>query len=290
MSITKKEKLILNLLCKQFYTPKQISQRLKISIHTVRSHIRNLKIKGHLINESLMIADQGSSSKQVLEAMPENAIRLHAQQWHIILLKTSNKYRNILKKSNRIDLDNNTILLYEKTIEIFSKSFFIGATANDALANSLDYWKAFFAKIQYQTGTFFLKEGCTNIKLVQSHYSRINDDLAKSCNKNHDKIKVKGKDGKVWFTIDNSFNLNEAETVHPETAKQDMQEVVSPYMDDLKSYPFMTPSDQARLIYQIASSTLVNTKHIEVILKLMAPLQDSDISPEKNHKLPEYIG
>ena len=44
--------------------------------------------------------------------------------------------------------------------------------------------------------------------------------LAIQCNKKGEKLRVTNEDG-LWFTIDNSFNLEEAETLHPKTALLD---------------------------------------------------------------------
>ena len=48
------------------------------------------------------------------------------------------------------------------------------------------------------------------------------------------------EDHKLWFTIDNSLNLHEAETQHPKTAKHDMQEVVRPFFNDMRDHYLAT--------------------------------------------------
>ena len=98
------------------------------------------------------------------------------------------------------------------------------------------------------------------------------NELAKDCNLNKDYIRVYTReDGKLWFMIDNSFNLNEAETVHPETAKADMENIIQPYFNDLRENKHLLPSqinkavlDTQKQVYEIANG-------LNALIKLSTP-------------------
>lgn len=72
-------------------------------------------------------------------------------------------------------------------------------------------------------------------KVSRQHYANINNSLAMQYNKNGRKLNIYNKGG-LWFIIDNSFNLNEAETIDPNTADKDMDKVVMPFFNDLKDH------------------------------------------------------
>lgn len=71
--------------------------------------------------------------------------------------------------------------------------------------------------------------------VARQHYAKINDFFAEYMNKKGEKLSVRNGGG-LWFIIDNSFNLNEAETVHKDTASRDMDEIISPFLNDLKAH------------------------------------------------------
>jgi hypothetical protein len=67
--------------------------------------------------------------------------------------------------------------------------------------------------------TLKLLESTLHIKIKQfnftpnrEHFSMIKNALAEQCNKNNEKINVFNEKG-LWLSIDNSFNLNELETL-----------------------------------------------------------------------------
>ncbi|MEK6883269.1 MAG: hypothetical protein AABY22_26820, partial [Nanoarchaeota archaeon] len=71
-------------------------------------------------------------------------------------------------------------------------------------------------------------------KVARQHYGLIKNALAIQYDKEHKKLYISNPKGQ-WFVIDNSYNLHEAETLSPETANKDMDNVVKPLFDDLDS-------------------------------------------------------
>lgn len=62
-------------------------------------------------------------------------------------------------------------------------------------------------------------------KVARQHYSLVKNALAKDYLKNKVKLKVSNPDGSLWFIIDNSYHLEEAEACHAEDARDDTKKV-----------------------------------------------------------------
>lgn len=74
-----------------------------------------------------------------------------------------------------------------------------------------------------------------NIEISKQHYGKIHDDLAKLCNKTKDKLFVYDEYGELWLMVDNSLNLNEAETQGLKAVER-MDNVFKPFVNDIRSY------------------------------------------------------
>lgn len=284
--LTKKQSEVLHLLSDEFKTIKEISLSRKTSRQAVHKIVKKLKEKG-LINRDFKKVDKSGGTldpfiKQNPNSDPliSHGIRLHGQEFNIRILERTSEYENIRKKGNKISFDHNTIKLYKDTLEVYSNKSFIGETPSDAYKKGLDYWKSFFIKLENQFKILIVKDRVHNIKEVKSHYSETNNELAKDCNKNREKIRIKAdEDNKTWFVIDNSFNLHEAETIHPETSKNDMERVIQPFFKDLRQGDYYLSSEVKTILNQ-----LVNTQ-IQQTLKLNKSIELVNKSIELENKL-----
>ncbi|HDS45305.1 MAG TPA: ArsR family transcriptional regulator [Methanomicrobia archaeon] len=75
-------------------------------------------------------------------------------------------------------------------------------------------------------------------KVSKQHYALVKNALAEQYDAEGKKLQVRTTKG-LWFVIDNSFNLHEAETVHAETADLDNLKVQD-FFNSLKEYPITT--------------------------------------------------
>lgn len=230
--LTKTEKKILLLTTEGFLTPKRIAIRRQTSVRAVQLILKKLQEKGAitLAKKSLRF------SRPTLDNYDKkHHIRLHGQEYVLKIVWKGKKYLKLLESCNQIQLDENTIRLFEDSIIIHITHSFYSATAYKATAKSIKYLDTLLAKLEHQLGVILTKNKYQNIKIVAHHYSEIKNELAKKCNVDKEKIRIYAEeDGKVWFEIDNSLNLNEAETKHPNTAEADMQEAVQPFFNDLR--------------------------------------------------------
>jgi len=264
-SLTNAEQEVLTLLTQEFLTPKKIATRRRCTKQAISKIIKKLRKKG-LINQFSEEVDKSRPTCQPLNSygyqnIPsfpvEHQIRLHGQEFNIKILYKDQRYKKILEKSNTINIDGNTIRLYRNSIEIYSGQSFYADDPQKATAISFQYWNRLFAKLENDLKLILIKPRAQNIKLVNQHYSEINNELAEECEKKAEKVRVyTTDDGKLWFLIDNSFNLHEAETTHPQTSKQDMGDVIKPFFNDLRDNNPPIPS----IIWQI---TAENTKAIQ---------------------------
>jgi len=87
--------------------------------------------------------------------------------------------------------------------------------------------------------------------------------------------------------VDNSFNLHELETQHPETAEEDMTSVKN-FFNDIRENKTPTMSDLLKIVKQIQDQNLETAKGLNAIAQLMKP-QPQDIDTPIEKKRPDYI-
>ena len=240
MQISKEGREILNYFIKDRLTIKQIAQRRKVTYQAVNKIIQKLKKKG-IIN----LADSQWIGGVVKSDPYPQQIRLHAQHWLITPLVKTIYYRKNIGKT--LVIDSNTIKVNQKNIEVYSNRSFYGKDASESDKNSLEYWLRFLTSLEHRLRTPLLKENRLNLTLVNAHYSHTNNPLAKKCLKEEIKIRLKALDGKTWLVVDNSFNLKELETTHPQSSKADMRGIIEPFFNDLKNNTVPLPSEAYKM-------------------------------------------
>jgi hypothetical protein len=73
------------------------------------------------------------------------------------------------------------------------------------------------------------------VKISRQHYAKIKDELAKDMNRKGEKLYIE-YEGKGWLLIDNSLALHELEAIDNKASVQDIDKVVVPFFNDLRSY------------------------------------------------------
>lgn len=292
--LTRTETEVLSLLTDEFLSPKKIAIRRKTTARAVQMIISILRKKGALNTANKATEKKPSLFRDDLRrsdgffissGQSSHYIRLHRQEFRVRLLFRDERYVAVRNKANVIVVDGNTVRLDKDSVEVYSGHSFVGDDVTRVTAESFRYWGRFFVRLEQELKVLLVKAGHQNVKLVNHHYSEVNNELAKECNVQADKIRVYGtEDGKLWFLIDNSFNLSEAETVHPQDAARDMADVVRPFFNDLRENRPGTLSDVVAVIGEIArSSREVSEKNeqIAALLKLMANTLQTTIEVNK---------
>jgi len=283
--LTYTEQEVLNLLTDEFMTPKQIQQRRNISQQAVSKIICSLRKKGAFNSGIAKVV------KLQRTIQPNNQkIRLHGQEFNIKILHQDHKYNEVLTRSNTIVSDGNTIRLYKNSVEVYSGHSFYADDVQKATARSLVYWNRFFARLEHDLKVILVKPNSQNIKLVNQHYAETNNEFSKECERKGDNVRIYSKeDGKLWFVVDNSFNMHEAETLHPKTAKQDM-EGVKAFMNDIRETP-VTMSDLRGVLKQSMEVNQETASGLNVIVNYMkSQLPQKPKEAEGLGMIPSYVG
>jgi len=268
-------------------TPKQIATRRGTSVRAVYKTINKLKNRGFKMGGFNF---QGTPSRVKLS---KNHIRLHGIEFNIKIISNSDYYRRIQKATPTLNIEGNIIRLYKESLEVYQskEQFFYGNDASTATRSALDYFKSLFQKIEHRLKILIVKSDSKNIQIVNNHYSEVHNEIAKEANNKRIKIQFKGKDNKIWFQIDDSFNLDEAEFIHPLTAKVDIDRVKR-HWDDLRKNDPPNNSELADHLRNHIEITKINTEQLTEVIKIVKGMvkpstpQYTEIDQSK----PEYIG
>ena len=252
-------------------TPKSISIRRKTSIQATYKTIKKLRELGVLKRgyyerfKKSVCAKTFQPPRFIKDKQNLNLIRLHGQEFNIKLIYISDFYKKLQSRKNLFYVDNNTIRLYRKSIEVYANPHldFYGEDVQRATSKSIIYWNRLFLKLEDSLKVILVKRENTRIKQVNAHYAEIHNELAEECERKHYKLNIYAKeDSKLWFTIDNSFNLKEAETQHPDTSKLDMTKVKA-FFNDLRDNDVMLPSQIQKAIGEVTNNQMMFATNIK---------------------------
>ncbi|MBM3191435.1 MAG: hypothetical protein FJZ63_02110 [Chlamydiae bacterium] len=191
--------------------------------------------------------------QQICTSFAPDTVRAHAFQFTFEVpenLRNWDKRKEILQKlgisfkelkvfggGEQIEFKGRKVWLTNKSIIIFEKASYLAETAEQAksyaVAEALETIKAFEHHIQANLGRY-------RFKVSRQHYALIKNALAKQYDKEGNKLYVASEQGSFWFIIDNSFNLHEAETIHPKTAVQDNKKIQD-FFNGVKQLEGFTP-------------------------------------------------
>jgi len=198
-----------------------------------------LSKKGVLMSESgFVTSDNKSMKKQPRE------VRGHGFRFNIKLPKIKDwsdrefviKSKGLIHKKIAggisVRMLGHTVKMYDKTLDVY---FGRGWSAYSVTA--IGSWEKALVELRKILREFrsIFNLGVLRFswKVSKQHFSLINNILAKDYRERGDKLNVYNEDGELWLNIDNSFNLDELETLHGKTAKDD-NKIVQKDFNDLK--------------------------------------------------------
>ncbi|KKN54759.1 hypothetical protein LCGC14_0589110 [marine sediment metagenome] len=290
---------VLELFTKEFLTPRKIAIRRQTTQSAVYKILDKLRKKG------LLTIHQGGVEKIGMTIQPSAAkkrnihtIRLHGEKYNIKILFKDERYKERIKAEKKLNVDGNVVLLYPNAVVVHSGQNFFGDDAIKSTSKAVEYWGRFFAILENQLKVLLVKPRHDNINRFAAHYAEINNELARKANVEGEKIKVYARDdGKLWFLIDNSFNLHEAETVHGHTSYDDMHSVVQPFFNDLRENKPLLLSEMLALMKDQASLGLKTTENLNevasglnILIKLNKPLEPDKKPVFDDKGKPDYVG
>ena len=294
--------------------PAKIAKEMNVSAQALQYHLNQLKRRGFIrkigygtwevsknklylpeVKESRLRLTIDNPSQSNLHAFTQDAVRAHA---FVFTLKIPDGLRNwnnetrraFLQKSNinftnlttfgggqRILYKGRKIWLTNKSVIVYEKSSYLAETAANAKSHAIYNFISLIKGLEKLLHADFTERAGRqySFKVSRQHYALIKNALAKQYDAEGKKLNIYSDKG-LWFIIDNSFNLHEAETVHPETADTDNIKVQN-FFNSLKEQP-LTTSFILEVMHGIQQNQLVfaqnMSSHIKVIKDLGSGVND----------------
>lgn len=298
-NLTPTELEVLTLLTKEFLTVQKAAIRRNCTPRAIRKIRQKLKNKGYLSLDNKVpqqVPQTGGPSR------PSEPIRLHAEHFSINVLWCDERYRKKVKSGvSQFMLEGHTVICYRNKLEVYSNRDFWGSTPDAAKVKSLSYWAKFFVRLESSVNCILVKNGSQNISLVRAEYAEVGNELARKALVEREKVRVVGEDGKTWLLIDNSFKFEELEAVHRSRSKDDMQNVVQPFFNDLRSGGdnVLLPQRSSEVLLALQESVLHTQKQLQsliesqrtiLMLQGLKPPKEPELDSDDDGSLPSYFG
>jgi predicted transcriptional regulator len=265
----------------------QISKEKNITKQKLNYYIRQLKEQGMIRKLGYGVWETTERSKNLTKDYKE--VRGHAFLWKVKLPKIRNwlhritilnrlkipykligtykKTPRILFKDRKIWLGNNYLIIYEP-------QSFMGKDAIESQNLAIWSLKQLLEALESKLKVSFKINGTYKFKVSRQHYALIKNLIARQYNKEGKKLNI-FHDGKLWFIIDNSYNLDEAETVHPDTALIDNKGFQN-YMNSHKSTDFkVTPDFVLTVMNGIQQNQLIFDRNMKSHLSILKRLGET---------------
>ena len=145
------------------------------------------------------------------------------------------KHLNIGGAGQRIMVKDRKVWLTNPSIIIYDRSSYFAEAALEAKNTAIATHLSIIKHIERLLHTSFMIGDDYKFKVSRQHYALIYNALAEQYNREGIKLEIRTAKG-VWFLIDDSYSMNEAETVHPSTAMTDNKKVQE-FFNGLKDIP-----------------------------------------------------
>ena len=178
---------------------------------------------------------------------------------------------NIGGGGQRIIHKGKKVWLTDRSVVIYDRSSYLAESSNEAKSYAISKLLSLVKSLERLLHADFTERaGCQyTFKVSRQHYALIKNALAKQYDAEGKKLNVSNGNG-LWFVIDNSFNLHEAETVHPETADVDNLKVQN-FFNSLKEQP-LTTGFILEVMHGIQQNQLVFAQNMSSHIKVIRDL------------------
>lgn len=261
----------LNLLVYEFIKrglrPSKICKILKIKKTALQYYLSTLKELGFIkkvgygtwevlkefdqkeVQKTTRVARNNRGSK--FELLKQDQVRAHAFQFKLLIpykLRNWDRREEILVKKEiqferlthlfgggqSLNFKGRKVHLTNSSI-IYEKESYIANLAKDAKSKAIYHFFRLIRALERRLMADFSISGQYKFRVTRQHYALIKNALAKQYDEKGQRLEVYSANG-LWFVIDNSYNLKEAETVHPNSADIDNEKVQN-FFNSLKVRP-----------------------------------------------------
>jgi hypothetical protein len=278
--------ITLDLISKGLY-PAQICEKLGISKQRLNHYIKTLKAQGRITKLSTGAWELSKSfnpqevkvSTRVgkSSAPPQDSVRGHGFVIKFDIPKDLANWKerskllseikglqaeplNIFGGGQKLIYKKHKVWLTDKSIIIYGKpgESYFAPNSTISQEQALTYFLGLLNGLQ---GLLKANWGNLKFKVSRQHYALVKNALANQYDKEGKKLEVYTDKG-LWLLIDNSFNLNELETVHPKTAVDDNKKVQD-FFNGIKQFEGFTPKFLVDSIGQVTQNQEMFAKNIE---------------------------
>jgi len=181
------------------------------------------------------------------------------------------KSLGIINGGQRLIINGRKTHLTDKSIVIYDRSSYFAEKAIEAKSNAVHSFISIIKKLERTLHVELTSGSDYKFRVSRQHYALVKNALAQQYNAEGAKLEVRSEgDNSLWFLIDNSFNLDEAEAVHPKTGMTDAKSIQD-FFNGVKETR-ITPAFILKAMAGIQGNQAVfaeNTKsHIEAIQDL----------------------
>lgn len=289
--------------------PSKLAERLGMKLGHLEYYLKPFKIVGILVKkgygtwgineqkyqEFLQDKDVKKSSavanSQLPKSLTSKPIRGHGFQFTLKIPKLENwdKRSEFLKKNSidfkpigsnwkgqRIIVRGHKVWLTPVSIVIYAPKYesWFATTAEHSRSHAIYDFLQLVRSIENLLKASLEIKKQHWFRVSRQHYGLVKNSLAIQYDKEDKKLYISNPKGQ-WFVIDNSYNLHEAETLSPESANKDMDNVVKPLFDDLDSLQvkhkdFFGEPENAKEILNDAKDHFDSTGEILTLSKVLA--------------------
>lgn len=136
------------------------------------------------------------------------------------------KHLNIAGGGQRLVIDGRKTHLTNRSIVMYDKASYFAEKAVEAKSDAIHSFISTIKKLERLLHVELTTGSEYKWRVSRQHYAMVKNALAEQYNDTGEKLEVRSEgDNSLWFLIDNSFNLNEAEAVHPKAGMTDATKV-----------------------------------------------------------------
>jgi hypothetical protein len=181
-----------------------------------------------------------------------------------LLTRAKIKFRdmpNIFGGAELIEFRGKKVILTNKSIIVNEPKDYLTETADKAKSQAIYSFLTFVRGLESYLKANLSYGGQYKFKVTRQHYALVKNALAKQYDSEGKKLEVYSA-GELWFVIDNSFNLHEAETIHPATSDTDNKKVQD-FFNGLKRYEGFTPQFLMESIGKSVQCSVQNAQNLD---------------------------
>jgi len=241
------------------------------------------------------VKKQGSDAKNIRGhgfhfrvAIPELK-NWHNRERYLIKKEIFYKESKATWKGYRLIVFGYKVWLCDESLVIYApkdKSFY-HFSAQESKINALNELFAVLARVESLLNVDLKFKNKYMWKVSKQHYGKIKDSMAKLVNTESSKIVVRYKN-EEWLLFDRSLKVDEQETIHPQTADSDMDNIVVPFYNNLKDHYVKT--GECMTFGKVLEVMTGLSKTIELQQQQINGVISKEIGTEMLKEKPSYIG